>query len=126
MGVTSTDVGPQLLPGISASAWQSVLRVCFGIAAAAMVATSAITIFRRTSGVNFTWFIPVFVAYGLVYVGALVLSVRTKKEVAAGYTTLGRANPTLPQLNAKTGEIVRKAGEPYLERVRSSVRMASE
>jgi hypothetical protein len=116
--MSSTDAQPQLLPGMSASAWDPVFRVLTWIAGASTVLAIAFEISPLGSGYSVDWLIPIFVSYGLLYAALFARGIRAKKEVAAGYTTLWRENPTLPQLDAKTGAVVRKAGEPYAPRRR--------
>ncbi|MDQ1552334.1 MAG: hypothetical protein QOD50_1756, partial [Actinomycetota bacterium] len=57
-----------------------------------------------------------------VMVAGLILQVLTsrakKRETAAGYTTLRTAHVELDQLDPRSGDVVRKAGEPYLSQHR--------
>ncbi len=114
--MSSTDVRPTLLPGVSASTWRVVLQIALWVGSAATVAAVLGINLSHTHGFAFSYFIPVIAAYVVVYAAIFVSGARNKKEVAAGYTTLWRANPTLAQLDAKTGELLRKPGEPYLKR----------
>jgi hypothetical protein len=122
--MTSTDAHPTLLPGISARGWQLALSVTLWIMSLALVAVFAVTVFHLIRNYNFAWFIPVFVAYGLVYAGVIMVKVRGNREAEAGYTTLPRAHPTLPQLDRVTGEVIRQAGDPYLVKSRRLSRMS--
>ena len=115
--MSSTDAQPTLLPGVSARTWQLVLQTVVWIATAATAfAVLGNAFLRRGTGLNFSYFIPVIVAYVLVYLTIFISGARGKREVAAGYTTLPRSNPTVAQLDAKTGELLRRPGEPYLKR----------
>lgn len=114
--MSSTDAQPTLLPGVSARTWQLVLQIIVWVATAATVFLLVANFVNGGRGFDFAYFIPMIAAYVLAYVAVFVSSARGKKEIAAGYTTLRRGNPTLPQLDAKTGEVLRKPGEPYLAR----------
>jgi hypothetical protein len=115
--MSSTDDRPTLLPGVSARTWQLVLQALVWIATAATAFAALGNIFfRRGAGLDFAYIVPVVVAYVLVYLTIFISGARGKKEVAAGYTTLPRSNPTVAQLDATTGELLRRPGEPYLKR----------
>lgn len=117
--MSSTDAHPTLLPGVSAGTWQLVLRILVWIAIAATAFAVLGNVFlRRGTGSDFAYFIPGIVAYALLYLTIFLAGARGKREVAAGYTTLPRSNPTVAQLDAKTGELLRRAGEPYLVKSR--------
>jgi hypothetical protein len=112
--MTSTDDQPTLLPGVSARTWRVVVHVATGVAITAAVVASIPNWLGSGTGFTFAWYIPMIVALLLVYSILFILGVRTKSEVAAGYTTLARGNVTVPQLDPRTGVILRKAGESYL------------
>jgi hypothetical protein len=111
-----TEVTPRLLPGISASAWRTVLQVVTWVTAASIIMPFAATIFHLGHGPIFDWFYPIFAAIALNYVAIFIAGARSKKEAAAGYTTLWRSHPTLPQLDQTTGALIRQAGQPYTKK----------
>jgi hypothetical protein len=114
--MSSTEVTPQLLPGVSASTWRTVLQIVSWVSAAAILVPLGGTIFRVIHGSVFNWFYPAFGAIALNYVVIFIAGTRSKKEVAAGYTTLWRSHPTLPQLDRTTGALIRQAGQPYMKK----------
>jgi hypothetical protein len=112
----STDAQPQLLPGISGSVWKIVSRVIIWVLIAASIPPLIVTVAHLGHGTIFPWFYPAFAATGLTYVAIIAAGARSRKETAAGYTTLWRAHPTLPQLDRATGAVIREAGQPYVKK----------
>jgi hypothetical protein len=108
---------PQLLPGVSASVWQTVLRVATGLAAVVIIPLVVVQALNpmNTSSLP-PWIWPAIAGLAIVYLCRLATSLRTKKEAAAGYTTLWKAQPTLPQLDRSTGAVIREAGQPYVSK----------
>src|ERR1700685_2254231 len=113
--MSSTEVTPQLLPGVSAIIWRTVLQIVSWVSAAAIVVPFGGTIFRIIHGSVLVWFYPAFGAIALNYVAIFIGGARAKSEAAAGYTTLWRSHPTLPQLDRTTGAVIRQAGQPYIK-----------
>jgi hypothetical protein len=114
--MTSTETTPQLLPGASASTWRTVLQVVSWVSAAAFILPVAARFFHLGHGSIVDWFYPAFAAIALTYVAIFISGARSKKEAAAGYTTLWRSHPTLPQLDQTTGALIRQAGKPYIKK----------
>jgi hypothetical protein len=114
--MTSTDGRSRLLPGPSAFRLNRSLTIVGGAVVLAYVPAFVATITNHLQDVVSWWVIAPL--GGLV--AALVLQVLagrvTKRERLAGYTTLRRAHVELDQLDPRSGDVVRKAGEPYLPR----------
>lgn len=111
--MTTTNEPPARLPGVSANAWRTAISV-IGYAGIPAVLFAFTAEFLHWRGPIFAWFIPIFVLLVALYCATFLGGRRAKREVAAGYTTLWRSNPTVPQLDAATGALVRGAGEPYV------------
>jgi hypothetical protein len=118
--MTSTDSTPashiERVPGISALIWNRTLALVYFAAFIVflIVFLTAIVIgFRQAP-----WFLwAAFSLLGIAAVATLLLFAGRPletREVRAGYTTLPRKYPELPQLDPKTGIVVRNPGEPYL------------
>jgi hypothetical protein len=114
--MTSTDAPPQLLPGVSASVWQTAFQVISGVTSVGGVVLIVAVTFHLGGEFDITWFYPLFVGLALIYVTIFLTSHRTKKESAAGYTTMWKSQPTLPQLDRRTGAVIREAGHQYVQR----------
>jgi hypothetical protein len=50
---------------------------------------------------------------------AVVAVVKGEREQKAGYTTTGGAYPHVPQVDSKTGEVLREVGQPLISPQRS-------
>jgi hypothetical protein len=111
-------VTPVLLPGRSARYWQGVIRRV-SIAALALWPV-AIVLMVLTFALKLPfWGFLVPLAVGTIVSMAVRVTLltgipREKAEVAAGYTTLDGAHINLIQLDPENGEVVRRAGQPYL------------
>jgi hypothetical protein len=114
--MTTTDSHSRLLPGPSAFRLNRLLNIVGGAVVLGYAVASVATITNHVPSA-FGWWIGAPVG-GLA--GVLVLQVfatrATKRELAAGYTTLRRAHVELDQLDPRSGAVVRRAGEPYLPR----------
>jgi hypothetical protein len=119
--MSSTDTLPRLLPGPSAWWWAKAftfplylflaLDLLFVLAQFIPPVRSVVLdeFFGPLAGLA----VLVVVAAGLAF---LFNSRAQKRETAAGYTTLWRLHPTLPQLDSSTGATIRAAGAPYMKR----------
>jgi hypothetical protein len=121
--MTSTSPTPSLLPGIPASTWARLTSITLYVMIPAYVGFGVLRLFAENQELFNRWFLPTAIYGGTFLVATLVFGAvlrwRSKRELAAGYTTLRRSNPTVPQLDPRTGQLLRKAGEPYLPRTRS-------
>jgi hypothetical protein len=119
--MTSTSPTPTLLPGVPASAWARNTTVAAYLTIPAYLGFALLRVFANDPETFNRWFLPIVTYGGIALVAALVFGAifasRAKREVAAGYTTLWRGNSTVPQLNAKTGEVLRNAGDPYIKKL---------
>jgi hypothetical protein len=119
--MTPTGPTPQLLPGVAAQTWVRVSGVLGYFTVPGLVGFAALRIFAGDDDPTFNqWFVPIATYLGVtfaLYCAAIILSnLRRKKENAAGYTTTWRGDPTLPQLDAVGGTIIRPAGAAYVNR----------
>jgi hypothetical protein len=114
--MSSPRVDPQLAPGISADTWSRILTWSTWIGIAVLASAYLIQLLWGSGHFTGGFFASycAFIVYYLVL--ALATSLRSKREAAAGYTTLWRARPELVQLDSRTGALVRRAGAPYLPR----------
>ncbi|MBN9240384.1 MAG: hypothetical protein BGO97_11770 [Micrococcales bacterium 70-64] len=116
----STYLGSQqLVPGRPASWWSSAhaaFTVGLGILVIAAVIVGALVL-QLDRG---AFIVPV-IAVVAVSSTLTLLAMRRgfpneNREVAAGYTTLYRSHQELPQVDPKTGAVIRAAGEPFIPR----------
>ena len=119
MLVTNEGPDPDLVVRPSALSWRRTILVGYFVAALFLV-TYLVLAFVLMVGTSSGPLYGILLG-GLILISALVLLTATgipgdKAEVRAGYTTLFRNHPNLPQLDPKTGRVIRKAGEPYLHR----------
>lgn len=70
--------------------------------------------------------IVAFVGVFTMVVMLLLAYVRSGAEARAHYTTAWRKYRYFPELNPKTGKVVRAADEPYLDRATYKARMKAE
>ncbi|HEX3678711.1 MAG TPA: hypothetical protein VHU90_03230 [Galbitalea sp.] len=123
--MTSTDGRSRLLPGPSAFSLSRSLTVV-GVAVVLSYVPSLIaTITNRLQDDLWWWVIAPAAGMVVLLVPQALTSRATKREVAAGYTSLRTAHVELDQLDPRSGEVVRKAGEPYLSRRRPVPEFAS-
>lgn len=112
--MTSTDPTPQLLPGISAQRWARASGVLIYFTIPGYVGFAVLRIFVGDNDDRLNqWLVPVVTYLGLTFALCWatipLFNRRRKKENAAGYTTTWRGNPTLPQLDAVSGTVIRAA-----------------
>jgi hypothetical protein len=118
--MTSGDPTPTLLAGRSAFGWQRVVEIVGYISVPVFVLCLLAVIFaERGTGFHGAFGVGIG-CVGVLMVANLIVLVRydrrLKAEASAGYTTSWRSQPTLPQLDPSTGELIRKAGDAYLRR----------
>jgi len=117
------DEPPKLLPGITAFAWVRGLQWVLIVTLALFVLVLLAVVFAWSwlgSRILFVE-IPLVV---LVWVVPLLMRAAPyeRRESEAGYTTLPRKHPELPQLDWKTGAVVRAPGAQYVSSKRPSDR----
>jgi hypothetical protein len=118
--VTTAQPTPTLLPGVPASTWARGLTVAGFLTLPVYVIAAYERVFADPHLLPVTWFVPTAIYGGIVLATAGILSgilaVRARHEGAAGYTTQWRTHPTLPQLDGRTGAVIRAAGAPYVKK----------
>lgn len=105
---------PDTLPGLTAEQWGRPLRpLCTVDVFLTVVSAAAYFLTGATAETVPPW-LYVIVALTLVVFSVAMFVMfaallKAVKESKAGYTTTGGAYPELPQLDSKTGEILREA-----------------
>ena len=118
---TAPEKAPAMLPGPASSTWA---KIAFVLAAALALQAVGWPIFYFATGSTKTSPNPVIYVYlwalgiGVVVYHILLLAMflRGRAESRAGYTTAAKRYIERPQLDPKTGRIVRAAFEPYIDR----------
>ena len=108
---------PKMLPGWSARQWGGPLRsLCTVLVFLTVVSAAAYFLTSATAETVPPWFyvlivltLATFAVSMFVMFAGLIKAIR---EAKAGYTTTGRGYPELPQLDSKTGSVLREAGPP--------------
>jgi hypothetical protein len=119
--MTSTDAQPDLVSGLPAQALARafVAPLWTFFALDAFFALSQVVTPVRAAVLD-PYFVVFAVVGGLDVVAAVLIALLSRRaqtrESAAGYTTLWRQHPTLPQLDSRSGAVIRAAGEPYRKR----------
>ena len=108
---------PKMLPGWSARQWGSPLRsLCTVLVFLTVVSAAAYFLTGATAETVPPW-LYVLIAltlacYAVSMFVMFAMYLKAVREAKAGYTTTGGAYPELPQLDSKTGNVLREAGRP--------------
>ena len=108
---------PKMLPGWSARQWGGPLRsLCTVLVFLTVVSAAAYFLTSATAETVPPWLyvlivltLATFAVSMFVMFAGLIKAIR---EAKAGYTTTGGGYPELPQLDSKTGSVLREAGPP--------------
>ena len=112
-GMTKSD----LLPGWSASQWGGPLR-SLGTVGVFLMVVSAVAYFLTgaTAETVPPWLYVLIALMLATYAVSMFILfaglIKAIREAKAGYTTTGGGYPELPQLDSKTGNVLREAGQP--------------
>jgi len=106
-----------MLPGLAASQWSRPLGPLAGIMmAAAFIFGISYVVSGATADTIQPWLYALFAVTILLFSVVLYLTLavyfRAYREVKAGYTTTGGMSPQVPQLDYRTGEVLREVGQP--------------
>jgi hypothetical protein len=104
-----------MLPGLSAEQWSRPLRPLGTVVMCiTFVAGAAYFLMGGKAETVPPWLYAIFaLALVIFFVGMFVMFaglLKAIRESKAGYTTTGGAYPELPQLDSKTGEVLREPG----------------
>jgi hypothetical protein len=106
---------PDRVPGISAGAlyqWVIVTRVW--AVADVVICAVELSAMKNMPTAELVVLIAILAVFILLSMAtALFQWRRIARETDAGYTTLWRKNQYLPQLDARTGQVIRAAGQPF-------------
>ena len=108
---------PKMLPGLSARQWGGPLSsLCMVVAFLTVVSAAAYFLTGATAETVPPWLyvlitltLATFAVSMFIMFAGLIKAIR---EAKAGYTTTGGGYPELPQLDSKTGNVLREAGPP--------------
>lgn len=116
--MSSTDLfnPPALIPGTSAASmtwWLVIVRLVTVVVAAALGLNLGFGHDRFTT--TTLWLVIAFGVMTVANMATTILQLRREAaETRAGYTSFRRKHLDLPQLDARTGDVIRAAGQPHL------------
>ena len=108
---------PNMLPGLSARQWGGPLRSLCTVGVFLMVVSAAAYFLTGATAETVPPWLYVLIALTLATYAVLMFIlfaglIKAIREAKAGYTTTGGGYPELPQLDPKTGNVLREAGPP--------------
>ena len=112
-GMTKSD----MLPGWSARQWASPLQsLCIVLVLLTVISAAAYFLTGATAETVPPWLYVLIaltlVTYAVSIFVTFAVLIKAVRESKAGYTTTGGGYPELPQLDSKTGNVLREAGRP--------------
>jgi hypothetical protein len=107
------------VPGFAARTWGAVMFALLGLATVVMVVLVGWMLATQTvllNPVGATLFLIAGIAYLATYLAYRRIAAQREREIAAGYTTLVAGPMELPEVDVRTNRVLRRGGEPYLDR----------
>jgi len=106
-----------MLPGLSASQWGGPLRPLGTVLIFLTVVSAAAYLLTGATAETVPPWLYVLIALTLATFAVsmfvmFAMYIKAIREAKAGYTTTGGGYPELPQLDSKTGNVLREAGQP--------------
>ena len=106
-----------MLPGLSARQWASPLQpLCIVLVLLTVISAAAYFLTGATAETVPLWlYVLIALTLATFAVSMFVMFamyIKAIREAKAGYTTTGGGYPELPQLDSKTGNVLREAGPP--------------
>ena len=118
---------PDMLSGLTAEQWSRPLSP-LGKVVMSITLVAALAYFVTGSMAEtvppwmYALFALVIALFLLLFFVMIAFTVKASREAKAGYTTTGGLHPEVPQLDSRTGEVVRKAGQALTTEQRTRLR----